>query len=204
VLGVPNAITLARSVMDSPLSVVVGPGAHEFAVRTGVPTCAPESMISPRERERWEASGGRQREGWAGALFGDTVGAVARDRAGNVAAGTSTGGSPNKPPGRVGDSPFIGAGLYADNESAAVSVTGHGERIIPLVWSKAAADLARSARSAQDAADQAMELLARNGARAGLILVDRSGGIGVAWNTPNMAYAARSSGGPEIAVGPNA
>lgn len=203
VLGVPNAITLARRVMESPLAVVVGPGAHEFAVRSGVPTCPPAEMVSDREMTRWKETGGRQADTWAGTMFGDTVGAVARDASGDLAAATSTGGSPNKPAGRVGDSPFIGAGLYADNESAAVSATGHGELIIPLVWSKAAADLAGSGMAAQASADRAIELLARTGARAGMILVDRSGNLGIAWNTPTMAFAGKTAKSAIMVSGPD-
>ena len=97
---------------------------------------------------------------WVGTMFGhDTVGAIVLDRAGNLAAGTSTGGMPFKPPGRVGDSPFIGAGLYADNETGAVSTTGHGERIIPLVLAKTAADLMGGGLDPQAAADRALATL---------------------------------------------
>ena len=128
-------------------------------------------------------------------MFGrDTVGAVVLDRAGNLAAGTSTGGMPHKPPGRVGDSPFIGAGLYADNETGAVSMTGHGERIIPLVLAKAAADLIGGGLDPQAAADRALATLARRDARGGLITLDRQGRVGVAWNTPAMAFAVRRAG----------
>ena len=99
---------------------------------------------------------------WVGTMFGhDTVGAIALDRAGNLAAGTSTGGMPFKPPGRVGDSPFIGAGLYADNETGAVSTTGHGERIIPVVLAKRAADLMGEGLDPQAAAERALATLAR-------------------------------------------
>ena len=108
-----------------------------------------------------------------------------------------------KPLGRVGDSPWIGAGLYADNMSAAVSATGHGERIIPLVWSKAVADLVRDGLSATEAASAAISMLERVQARAGLILVDRSGQIGVAYNTPSMAYAYLDPATNEVHAGPN-
>jgi len=192
--GVPNPISLARRVLESPLAVVVGEGAREFAERAGVRVVDPADLVHPRERARWLAARGPQPAGWATAMFGDTVGAVARDSSGDLAAGTSTGGSPLKPPGRVGDSPFIGAGLYADNASAAVSATGHGEKIIPLVWSKAAADLVAEGQTAPGAARAALKLLGRLSVRAGLIIVDREGRVGVAWNTPTMAFACRSAG----------
>jgi beta-aspartyl-peptidase (threonine type) len=136
-------------------------------------------------------------------MFGhDTVGAVVLDRAGNLAAGTSTGGMPFKPPGRVGDSPFIGAGLYADNETGAVSTTGHGERIIPLVLAKTAADLMGGGLDPQVAAERALATLARLNARGGLITLDRQGRVGVTWNTPAMAFALRAAGASEYRAGP--
>ena len=159
-------------------------------------------MVHPRERARWEAAGGQAKSNWAAQMFGDTVGAVALDAAGNLAAATSTGGSPQKPRGRVGDSPFVGAGLFADNRSAAVSTTGHGERIIPLVWAKAAADLVEHGDAAPQAAAAAVTLLDRLDAKGGLIVLDRRGNAGVAWNTPAMAFAVWPRGATEIEDGP--
>lgn len=202
-IGVPNAITLARAVLDSPHAVIVGDGARRFAESHGVPVCHPASMVHPRERERWLAAGGGQaKPDWAAQMFGDTVGAVARDAAGRIAAGTSTGGSPGKPRGRVGDSPFIGAGLYADDAAGAASTTGHGELIIPLVWAKDAVDLMRSGVEAPRAATEAVARLDRLEARGGIILLDTSGRMGVAWNTPAMAYALWPAGATEIVDGP--
>jgi len=203
VQGVPNAISLARKVLESPHAVIVGPGARRFAEANGVRTCDPADQIHPRERERWLAAGGGQaKAGWAAQLFGDTVGAVALDASGNLAAATSTGGSPGKPKGRVGDSPFIGAGLYADNRSAASSTTGHGELIIPLVWAKEAANLVAGGLAAPEAVEAALGLLGRLGARGGMILLDPQGRIGVAWNTPAMAFAALPAGATEVIDGP--
>ena len=109
---------------------------------------------------------------------------------------------PFKPPGRVGDSPFIGAGLYADNETGTASMTGHGEQIIPLVLAKTAADLIGSGLDPQVAAERAVATLARRAARGGLITLDRRGRIGVAWNTPAMAFAVRPRGSDEYRAGP--
>ena len=133
---------------------------------------------------------------------GDTVGAVARDATGRIAAATSTGGSPGKPKGRVGDSPFIGAGLYADDVAGAASTTGHGELIIPLVWAKDAVDLMRDGMPAPRAATTAVERLGRLDARGGIILLDTDGRLGVAWNTPAMAFALWPAGATAITDGP--
>ena len=202
-VGVRSAVALARRVLESPHAVIVGDGARRFAEQHGVETCDPAELVHPRERARWEAAGGGQAApDWAAQMFGDTVGAVALDGYGNVAAATSTGGSPRKPRGRVGDSPFVGAGLFADNRSAAVSTTGHGELIIPLVWAKAAADLVEHGDAAPQAATGAVTLLDRLDAKGGLIVLDRHGHVGVAWNTPAMAFAAWPRGATEIDEGP--
>jgi beta-aspartyl-peptidase (threonine type) len=204
-IGVPNAITLARAVLESPHAVIVGDGARRFAELHGVAVCDPASMVHPRERERWLAAGGGQaRPDWAAQMFGDTVGAIARDAAGRIAAGTSTGGSPGKPKGRVGDSPFVGAGLYADDDGGAASTTGHGELIIPLVWAKDAVDLMRGGLDAGRAATEAVSRLDRLDARGGIILLDTAGRVGVAWNTPAMAYALWPAGATDIVDGPAA
>jgi len=201
--GVPNAVSLARAVLDSPHAVIVGDGARRFAERHGVAVCDPAEMVHPRERARWLAAGGGEAApDWAAQMFGDTVGAVARDAAGRIAAATSTGGSPGKPKGRVGDSPFIGAGLYADDSAGASSTTGHGELIIPLVWAKDAVDLMRDGMPAPRAATTAVDRLGRLDARGGILLLDRDGRLGVAWNTPAMAYALWPTGATAITDGP--
>ncbi|HLP99821.1 MAG TPA: isoaspartyl peptidase/L-asparaginase, partial [Candidatus Limnocylindria bacterium] len=130
-----------------------------------------------------------------------TVGAVAMDQSGNLFAATSTGGTCCKRPGRVGDSPLIGCGCYADREAGGVSCTGLGEAIMKIVMAKAAVELLRSnAASHQvvplqnssqpmDAAQAAVCLLAERGrGTGGLILLDRDGRPGFAFNTPRMAY----------------
>lgn len=203
VRGVPHPITLARRVLESPFAVFTGDGARRFAERAGVEMCDPRDLISERERAIWEESRAHPDPNWVGTMFGhDTVGAIALDRAGNLAAGTSTGGMPFKPRGRVGDSPFIGAGLYADNETGAASTTGHGERIIPVVLAKTAADLMGSGLEPQAAAERALATLGRVNARGGLVTMDRRGRIGVAWNTPAMAFALRSAQTDDYRAGP--
>jgi beta-aspartyl-peptidase (threonine type) len=124
------------------------------------------------------------------------VGAVAIDADGNVAAATSTGGTPRKLPGRVGDSPIAGAGGYADNAAGAVSATGDGEAFMKLVISKHVTDQMASGLTAQAACDIAMKLLAeRLGAEGGLIAIDRAGSIGVSFNTAAMPWAHASAAG---------
>jgi beta-aspartyl-peptidase (threonine type) len=118
-----------------------------------------------------------------------TVGAVALDRQGDMAAGTSTGGTQNKAPGRVGDTPVIGAGTYADNLAGAASATGWGEAILRVVLSKAAVDHMGAGHSPRDAGRQALATLNRVSGLAGLILIDPSGRVAAVFNTPRMARA---------------
>lgn len=122
----------------------------------------------------------------------ETVGAVALDKHGNVAAATSTGGMTLKLPGRIGDSPLIGCGNYADNETGACSATGIGEIAIRLVLAKTVCDYMRS-MDAQVAVEEAIKLINRRIADQvnlmGLIAVDRRGNIGAAHNSPNMCWA---------------
>ena len=119
----------------------------------------------------------------------DTVGAVALDAAGNLAAGTSTGGTLNKTPGRVGDSSLIGCGCYADNMSAAVSLTGWGEPIMKLVLGKWAVDRVAAGTAPELATRDAMDYLYRRlGGHGGIILLGPDGRFGIAHNTPAMAW----------------
>ena len=118
-----------------------------------------------------------------------TVGAVAIDSAGNLVAATSTGGFPYKLPGRVGDSPLVGAGFYAD-ENAAISCTGDGEDFTRLLIAKRAADNVARGMSAREAAEATIAVLgAKAQGTGGLIMVDRSGNVGFSWNSQNMVYA---------------
>jgi beta-aspartyl-peptidase (threonine type) len=131
----------------------------------------------------------------------DTVGAVALDRFGNLAAATSTGGTLSKAPGRVGDSSLIGCGCYADNESAAVSLTGWGEPIMKLVLGKWAVDrVAAGAPPEQAAADAIAYLHRRLGGHGGIILLGPDGRIGLAHNTPRMAWGLATAEGIEAGV----
>lgn len=184
---IANPVTLARAVMEvGPHILLVGEGAERFAAEVGIKECAPDALITERQHARWAAL--REAKTGEGLGIGGTVGAVARDRAGHVAAATSTGGLPFKAPGRVGDSALIGCGTYADDGLGAVSCTGDGEAIIRLVLGKTALEFLRTGEEPMVAARRAVELVtARIGAGVGIILVDPRGRIGVAKNTPQMA-----------------
>jgi len=134
-------------------------------------------------------------------LSHDTVGAVALDAEGNLAAATSTGGTLNKTPGRVGDSSLIGCGCYADNLSAAVSLTGWGEPIMKLVLGKWATDRVAAGVAPEIAAREAIDYLFRRlGGHGGIILLGPDGRFGLAHNTPGMAWGVASAAGLETGL----
>lgn len=192
VKDVRNPISLARAVMERSHHVLLaGPGASAFAREVGIPSHENALLVTPRQRARWEAAP-RGPDGAAptGEWWGGTVGAVARDARGHLAAATSTGGTAMKLPGRVGDTPIIGCGTYADDALAAVSCTGHGERIIQLTLARHAADLVGRGRSAMEAAGEAVASLGRRvSGLGGLIVVGPRGEVGFAHNTPVMSRA---------------
>jgi beta-aspartyl-peptidase (threonine type) len=131
----------------------------------------------------------------------DTVGAVALDQYGNIAAGTSTGGTLSKAPGRVGDSSLIGCGCYADNQSAAVSLTGWGEPIMKLVLGKWAVDRVAAGDTPQAAATASIDyLFTRLGGHGGIILLGPDGQIGIAHNTPRMAWGIATAEGRQQGI----
>ncbi|MBI1750439.1 MAG: isoaspartyl peptidase/L-asparaginase [Acidobacteria bacterium] len=188
---VRNPIRLARKVMEScEHMMLVGAGAEQFAAEQGLPLCQPEELIHEREKKAWgKCMGGNHLSEFHFSHQHGTVGAVARDAQGRIVAGTSTGGTCCKRPGRVGDSPLIGCGCYADAEAGGVSCTGWGEAIMKVVLAKSAADFLRSGQMASQAAQAAVELLARRTkGTGGLILLDRDGIPGFAFSTPHMAY----------------
>ena len=192
-----NPIQAARLVLEkSPHVYFVGTGAERFAEEQGMKLCRNEELIIDREIQRLKQAQAKAAAGhpdltFAGPEFAnDTVGAVALDMHGNIAAGTSTGGTLNKAPGRVGDSSLIGCGCYADNQSAAVSCTGWGEPIMKLVLAKRAADRVREGRTPETASNESITYLkTRLNGHGGMILLDRQGRIGIAHNTPRMAWA---------------
>lgn len=211
---VRNPIRLARAVLEHcPHMMLVGEGAERFAKDNGFALCNPSELVSDAEREAWRlCSQDKHAAAYHRGHEQGTVGAVAIDEQGKLFAATSTGGTCCKLPGRVGDSPLIGCGCYADSTAGGVSCTGYGEAIMKIVMAKTATDLLRSgsnafclAESSRDpsnpgahssAADTAM-LVAREAvhllgkrthATGGLILLDYEGNPGFAFNTPRMAY----------------
>jgi beta-aspartyl-peptidase (threonine type) len=194
---VKNPIRAARAVLEScPHMMLISTGAERFVQEQGIPLCSPEELISPAEREAWEhcRKDSHAAEHHRGHAQG-TVGAVALDDQGRLFAATSTGGTCCKLPGRVGDSPLIGSGCYADSETGAVSSTGYGEAIMKVILAKTACDFLRPAGSNPTrAAQAAVQLLARRGkGTGGLILLDKNGTPGYAFNTPRMAYGIANS-----------
>jgi beta-aspartyl-peptidase (threonine type) len=184
VTTVRNPIRLAHALLlDGRHALLVGTGAEAFARRCGLPTAPPETFITPRQRQRWAARSESE---------GGTVGAVAVDGDGHVAAATSTGGLLGKLPGRVGDSAILGAGTYADDGAGAASATGQGEAIIIAGLAKAAVDGLRSGRDpAVVAAGLVRVAYTRRKAAIGLIVVDRFGRVGQAHSAEHMPTAAR-------------
>jgi L-asparaginase / beta-aspartyl-peptidase len=189
---VKNPIRAARAVLEKcPHMMLISEGAENFAGQNGVALCDPADLISPAEREAWLrcSQDSHAAEHHRGHEQG-TVGAVALDDQGRLFAATSTGGTCCKLPGRVGDSPLIGSGCYADSETGGVSSTGYGEAIMRVVMAKTAADFLRPSSSTPDrAAQAAVQLLAKRGiGTGGLILLDKHGSPGLAFNTPRMSY----------------
>ena len=192
---VRHPVSLARMVLElSPHVLIVGDGAHRFASDHGMELCRQRDLLVGRELDRYL----RVRDGEDDLVvreFDDdpldthfgTVGAVACDCSGHVAAATSTGGTQDKLPGRVGDSAVIGAGTYAVDRAGAVSSTGWGEGILRMTLAKAGIDRMASGMSPGRAGQTSIRTLDRIQGKAGLILVDRLGHASAVFNTPRMA-----------------
>jgi beta-aspartyl-peptidase (threonine type) len=182
VRDVRHPVDLARAVMDDGRHVLlVADGASRFARERGVETCAPEVLVTERQRRNWRLDAA------------DTVGAVARDDLGRTAVAVSTGGMPRKLPGRLGDSPVPGAGFYADDRRGVACGTGLGEGFMRLCLCHLAVLRMDGELSAEDAARAAIEHLAGEvGGSGGVILIDARGRAGVSHNTPFMAWSQRS------------
>jgi beta-aspartyl-peptidase (threonine type) len=200
-----HPVTLAREVLESSKHVLLsGEGAHEFARSRGVPLCEPQELVVDRERERYRrAKAGGLPGSSSESLPPDTVGAVACDSRGRVAAACSTGGTFLKLPGRIGDSPIPGAGLYADDRRGAAASTGQGESILRMVMAYRAVEAMTSGIGPSEAAQQAIRALeSRCGGQGGIILVDSKGELGYAFNTKHMAHAYLAEGmtKPEVGI----
>jgi beta-aspartyl-peptidase (threonine type) len=222
---VRNPVRLARKVLENcPHMMLAAEGAERFAHEQGIKLCANEELLTDVEREAWsKCKMDKHASAFHRGHEQGTVGAVAMDRNGQIFAATSTGGTCCKLPGRVGDSPLIGCGCYADQEAGGVSCTGYGEAIMKIVMAKTAVDLLRQppdgnkmpavfsqrtapvegkTEAAMAAARASVDILAsRTRATGGLILLDRDGNPGWAFNTPRMSYGyVRSDGNIVTAV----
>lgn len=212
---VRNPISAARLVMErSPHVMMAGEGAEKFLKQQDVKLVLPRYFITPFRQEQWERArklekeqqkqrGKRSAELEAHDAIG-TVGAVALDMRGNLAAGTSTGGMLNKKFGRVGDSPIIGAGTYADNATCAVSCTGHGEFFIRSAVAHDVSSLMEYKRlSLRTASDEALRRVGELGGKGGFIALDRKGNVAMPFNTEGMFRAiVRANGEIYMAVFP--
>ncbi|MFQ3645469.1 MAG: isoaspartyl peptidase/L-asparaginase [Anaerolinea sp.] len=177
-------VTLARQVMQrTPHKIFVGAGADALAAKLGLELCPNIAFVTPHE---WQRFLERDTSGPS-----DTVGACALDAGGHIAVATSTGGSPLKMPGRVGDSPIFGAGAYADSAFGGASATGLGENILRVLLCKYAVDQIAAGHDAQTAAEAAIAHIERRfkPSMAGLITIDARGRLGFAHSSPKIAVA---------------
>lgn len=209
VSNIANPVQLARLVMDGSEHVMlIGEGAMRFAEHCGMPH-TPDHYFLTRERiaqldearfkgrimlDHDDADEGAEEQKYG------TIGAVARDLEGNLAAATSTGGIVNKRMGRVGDSPIIGAGVYADNETCTVSATGYGEDFMRTVIAKTIADaLYFKGGDARTAVDEGIAYLRRKvSGRGGFIVIDREGNCASDFTTKKMIHGWIEHGGETL------
>ncbi len=184
VTAMRHPISLARLILeDGRHSFFAGEGAMARARTLGVPFCDPEELITDTQRKRLES------------LTGGTVGAVALDRRGLIAAATSTGGTAGKLPGRVGDSALIGCGTYAESTSGGISCTGTGEAIIRVVLARRTIDILKVVADPMHACQVAVDVLVDEGrGGGGLICIDWKGRLGWAHSTPLMPVGFMSPG----------
>lgn len=204
--NIRNPISLARLVMDrSEHVMLIGEGAMRFARDNNVRFEAPDYFLTEKRLKQLEEAKSKSKvvldhSDIVGEKKMGTVGAVARDTHGNLAAATSTGGITNKKYGRVGDSPIIGAGVYAENEICAVSCTGYGEQFIRTVLAKTVADILRYKKvSAKEAAQEAIAYLTRTvKGIGGFILIDSLGEPAAAMSTEKMLHGLATPKGVSI------
>ncbi|HLC47618.1 MAG TPA: isoaspartyl peptidase/L-asparaginase [Candidatus Norongarragalinales archaeon] len=189
----PNPISVARRVMEKTQHMLlVGKGAAIFAEKQGFERMHIMDLVSHREFRSWKDNKEMP--------FG-TVGAVALDKQGGLAQGTSTGGTRGKMVGRVGDSPLIGAGGYCDSDTGGASTTGHGESFMKILACKTACDYLRTEKSAQLAAEKTIKLMEiRTSGKVGIILLGKDGDIGIAFNTARMARGFAREGDLQVFV----
>ena len=189
---IKNPIKLARYVMEKTEHVlIVGQGAEKVAIKGGLEVVDPSYFYSKEKLDRV------RRQKTKDEL--STVGAVAIDKEGNISAATSTGGRSNKLPGRVGDSPIIGAGTWAQNNLCGVSGTGHGEYFMRFnVAREICARIDYLGLTADQASNQVINELSEMGIEGGVIVMDKEGSASMIFNTDGMARAYKNSNGDEI------
>ena len=205
--GIKNPIKVARLVFEKTDHVLIaGPTARELATASGL---AEANLRVPSRVKAWREGLRKLKSNRVSYLSrtspeiiqnflarsSDTVGALCLDSSGNLAAACSTGGVSLKLPGRIGDSAILGAGLYADNSSGAATATGIGEQAMRLVISKAACDLMKRETALSAATKIIRQSTKRLGMGMGILTLDRSGRYGVAHNTRNLCWAAKTVGG---------
>ncbi len=193
VTNVKNPIRLARYVMEETKHVMFSSkGAERLAKDAGLEIVYPNYFY---QKNRLDDAKRIKKEN---SKMG-TVGVVAIDKDGNIAAGTSTGGMTNKMPGRIGDSPIIGAGTWAENNVCGVSATGHGEFFIRFNVANEICDLIKyKSKDVNEAAEIVIENLKSIGADGGVIVLDAEGNAAMTFNTPAMARAYKNSKGEEL------
>ncbi|WP_414572448.1 isoaspartyl peptidase/L-asparaginase family protein [Nostoc sp. CCY 9925] len=183
VQGIRHPISVARKIMDEKPRLLVARGAERFAVDCCAEMCKKEDLIAEEQWQQWK-------EDREVIDRPNTIGCVALDASGILAAGTSTGGTTKQQQGRVGDTALVGCGLYAENKFGACSTTGDGESIIPVVLAKTAIDFLSGDRHPDEAAQMAIDtLISKVKGEAGCILLDPQGRIGWAYNSSHMAVA---------------
>lgn len=185
--GVRNPVEAARAVMERTDHVLLaGEAVLELARRWGLEVCEPGWFVTPDALAQLDRARAMTPPG-GGTVGGGTVGAVARDGDGHLAAATSTGGRAAQLPGRVGDSPVVGAGVWADDRTCAVSATGHGEAFLLTAFAHEVDALVRLAGlGIGEACDRALEAVSRRGARGGCIAVGASGTVVMPFTTAGM------------------
>lgn len=199
IAGFKNPISIARAALEDGRHVLyAAEGAARFAAARGHAPVGGDALVTEAARAALAAAqAGGGPTGWAGS----TVGAVARDASGLHAAATSTGGTVNKRVGRVGDSPIIGAGTYADDEAGSVSTTGNGEAMIRLCIARSVSERMRAGAWAEEAARaEIARLLGRLEATGGVISIDRAGRWGLARSTATMSWAVAGERGEESGI----
>ncbi|MEH1814007.1 MAG: isoaspartyl peptidase/L-asparaginase family protein [Nostoc sp.] len=194
VQGVRHPISVARKIMDEKPRLLVARGGERFAIDCGAEMCKKEDLIAEEQWQQWK-------EDREVIDRPNTIGCVALDTSGVLAAGTSTGGTTKQQQGRVGDTALVGCGLYADNKIGACSTTGDGESIIPVVLAKTAIDFLSGDRHPDEAAQMAIDaLVSKVKGEAGCILIDRQGRVGWAYNSSHMACAYMTAGQHKVAA----